>query len=136
LKGAALTTSINLNLNFWPFVIYFLAVTLLVAVMLGLSYLLGGRHNDPATNEPYESGIVSTGTAHVRYDVKFYQNAIFFVIFDLEAVFLFIWAIVVQEAGWPGYIEILVFIGILMVALVYLLRRGALDWQTLRNNRK
>ncbi len=126
-----------LTLNLWPFVLYILAVIILVVGMVGLSYFLGQRHTDKAkaTGEPYESGIVSTGTARMRFDFNFYRNAMFFVIFDLESVFILAWAVVAREAGWPGYIEILVFIGILLAALFFLARRGALEWKTARSSR-
>lgn len=110
------------------FAIYFFAVVVLVAGMIGLSYVLGQRHHDRHTGEPYESGIVSTGSARMRFDVKFYLIALLFVIFDLEAMFVFAWAVAVREAGWSGYIEILIFIGVLVAALIYLWRIGALDW--------
>ena len=93
-----------------------------------LSSVLGQRHDEHATGSPYESGILSEGSANVRFSVKFYLIAMFFVIFDLEAVFIFSWAVSVREAGWAGYFEMLVFIGILVAALVYLWRLGALDW--------
>ncbi len=96
--------------------------------MIALSYFLGERHREKQTNEPYESGIVSTGTARVRFDIKFYLIAMFFVIFDLEAVFIFAWAVSLRENGWPGYIEMVIFIGILASALIYLWRLGALEW--------
>ena len=112
----------------WPFVVYGTAVFLLVAAMLGLSYVLGERHKDRARNEPYESGIVATGSARLRLSAKFYLVAMFFVIFDLEAVFIIAWAIGLMELGWAGYIEIAIFIGVLLAALVYLWRLGALDW--------
>jgi NADH-quinone oxidoreductase subunit A len=115
----------------WPLAVYFAAVVVLVAAMISLSYILGQRHTGRATGEPYESGIVSTGTAQVRFDVRFYLVAMFFVIFDLETIFIFAWAVVVQELGWAGYIEILVFVGILIAVLVYLWRLGALDWTTI-----
>jgi NADH-quinone oxidoreductase subunit A len=64
----------------------------------------------------------------LRLSVNFYLVAVFFVIFDLESVFIFAWAICVREAGWAGYVEIVVFVGILLAALAYLWREGALDW--------
>ena len=73
----------------WPLGVYFALVLLLVAGMLLLSYFLGQRHREPATGAPYEGGILSEGSAHVRLSAKFYLIAMFFVIFDLEAVFLF-----------------------------------------------
>lgn len=116
----------------WPLAVYFLAVLALVGVMIGLSHVLGERHRGRATGEPYESGIVSTGSARVRFSAHFYLVAMFFVVFDLEAVFLFAWAVAAPELGWPGYIEVLVFVGILLAALVYLWKVGALEWGTSR----
>jgi NADH-quinone oxidoreductase subunit A len=119
----------------WPMVVYCGAVIALVASMLALSHILGQRHTDRATGEPYESGIVSTGSARLRLSADFYLVAMFFVIFDLEAVFIFAWAIAFREVGWAGYMEILVFIGILIAALIYLWRQGGLDWGTVRRTR-
>jgi NADH-quinone oxidoreductase subunit A len=112
----------------WPFVVYATSVFVVVGAMLALSWLLGERHKDRARNEPFESGIVTTGSARLRLSAKFYLVAMFFVIFDLEAVFILAWAIGLQELGWAGYIEIAVFIGVLLATLVYLWRLGALDW--------
>ena len=112
----------------WPLAVYFAAVVVIVTVMITLSYVLGERHREKQTGEPYESGIVSTGTARVRFDIKFYLIAMFFVIFDLEAVFIFAWAVSIRETGWAGYAEMLIFIGVLAAALVYLWRLGALEW--------
>jgi len=112
----------------WPFAVFFAAVVILVTVMIMLSYILGERHREKQTSEPYESGILSTGTARVRFDIKFYLIAMFFVIFDIEALFIFAWAVSIREAGWPGYIEMLIFISVLVVALIYLWRLRALEW--------
>ena len=112
----------------WPLIVYAGAVIVLVTSMLALSYVLGQRHQGTATDEPYESGIVSTGSARLRLSAQFYLVAMFFVIFDLEAVFIVAWAVAFREVGWGGYIEVVVFIGVLLAALVYLWRQGALDW--------
>ena len=112
----------------WPLVVYFVLVILLVAGMLAVSFVLGERHREPATGAPYESGILSQGSAQVRLSAKFYMVAMFFVIFDLEAVFIFLWAIAGRELGWSGYREVLVFIGVLAATLAYLWKVGALDW--------
>jgi NADH-quinone oxidoreductase subunit A len=112
----------------WPLVVYTIAVILAVAGITIVSYLTGQRHEEAATGEPYESGIATTGSARIRFDVRFYLIAMFFVIFDLETVFIFAWAVAVRELGWAGYYEMLVFIGILVIVLVYLWRLGALDW--------
>lgn len=112
----------------WPLVVYFGAVVGLVGVMLLLSWILGERHHGHATGEPFESGIVTVGFARYRFPVKFYLMAMFFVIFDLESVFIFAWAVAFRQTGWFGYTEAALFLGILLAALVYLWRCGALEW--------
>ena len=114
----------------WPLAVYFAAVLILVVAMMALSHVLGQRHTQRATGQPYESGILVTGSARLRLDVKYYLVAMFFVIFDLETVFIVAWAIAFRELGWAGYVEILVFIAVLFAALIYLWRLGALDWNT------
>ncbi len=116
------------SVELWPIVVYFCAVLFVVTAMLVLSYFLGQRHHERSTGLPYEGGIVSQGSARVRFSAKFYLIAMFFVIFDLEAVFIFAWAVAARETGWSGYWEIVVFIGVLVVALAWLWRLGALDW--------
>jgi NADH-quinone oxidoreductase subunit A len=123
-----LNNSSGADTPLWPLAVYFAAVVVIVTVMITLSYVLGERHREKQTGEPYESGIVSTNTARIRFDIKFYLIAMFFVIFDLEAVFVFAWAVSIRETGWTGYAEMLIFIGILAAALVYLWRLGALEW--------
>jgi len=103
-------------------------VLLLVLAILGLSYILGERHRRAVPDDPYESGILVTGSARVRLSAQFYLIAMLFVIFDLEAVFLVTYAVAFRDLGWTGYFEVLVFVGILLVALVYLWREGALEW--------
>jgi len=115
-------------MDLWPLAVYLVIVVMLVVAMLGLSFVLGQRHNNRATGSPYESGILSQGSARVRLSAKFYLVAMFFVIFDLEAVFIFAWAVAVRELGWSGYAEAAVFIAVLLATLVYLGRVGALDW--------
>jgi NADH-quinone oxidoreductase subunit A len=116
------------NVVLWPLAVYLVLVVGLLIFMISFSYVLGQRHRERATDMPYESGVASTGTARIRFDIKFYLVAMFFVIFDVEAVFIFAWAIALRETGWAGYIEILIFIGVLLAALAYLVRIGALDW--------
>jgi NADH-quinone oxidoreductase subunit A len=112
----------------WPLVVYVAMVMVLVTGMLVLSWLLGQRHTDRATGEPYESGITPTGSARLRLSADFYLIAMFFVIFDLEAVFIFAWAVAAREVGWVGYIGVVIFIGVLVAALLYEWRMGTLDW--------
>ena len=112
----------------WPFGLYCLLVVGMVVAILALSYVLGQRHHEHATGSPFEAGIVSEGSARVRVSAKFYLVAIFFVIFDLESAFIYAWAVAGRDLGWPAFWEMVVFIGILVVALIYLWRIGALDW--------
>ncbi len=118
--------------NLLPLIIYFGAVLAITGVMLGGSYLLGQRHHAKAADEPFESGIVPTGDVHIRFSVHFYLLAIFFVIFDMESVFLFAWSVALKESGWSGFIEALIFISVLLATLIYLWALGALDWRTRR----
>lgn len=116
------------NIVFWPFLIYAAIVVLIVCVMIGLSWVLGERHKEKLTDEPYESGIPPTSNARLRFSSHFYLIAIFFVIFDLDAVFIMAWAVSFREVGIAGYIGILVFIGILIAVLVYEIGIKALDF--------
>lgn len=116
------------NITFWPFIVFAFIVIFLIVVMLGLSYVLGERHKEKLTDEPYESGIPPTGNARLRFSSGFYIIAMFFVIFDLDAAFIMLWAVSFRELGLAGYIGILVFIGLLVVLLVYELSIGALDF--------
>jgi NADH-quinone oxidoreductase subunit A len=122
---------------YWPFLVYAGAAVGVIAGMLGVSYVLGQRHMERETGEPFESGILQTGSARLRLSIQFYLVGMLFVIFDLEAVFIFAWAIAIRDAGWTGYIGVITFIGILVVGLVYEYKSGALDFgrkkpQTLR----
>ncbi|MBK5278915.1 MAG: NADH-quinone oxidoreductase subunit A [Bacteroidia bacterium] len=96
--------------------------------MLGLSYLLGQHHKERATDEPYEGGILSTGSASLRFSSQFYLIAMLFVIFDVETMFIFSWAIAFEELGWYGYGGVMIFIILLVVVLIYEWRNGALDF--------
>jgi NADH-quinone oxidoreductase subunit A len=112
----------------WPLIVYVAAVVLTIGGMVAASFVLGERHRERQTGEPYESGIVPAGAARVRLAADFYLVAMFFVIFDLESVFVFAWAVAARQAGWAGYVEVLIFIAVLVAALVYLWKTGALDW--------
>jgi NADH-quinone oxidoreductase subunit A len=116
------------SITFWPLIVFALAVISLIGIMIGLSYFLGERHREKTTDEPYESGIPPTGDARLRFSSGFYIIAMFFVIFDLDAAFIMLWAVSFRELGVAGYIGILIFIGILMVLLIYELSTGALEF--------
>jgi NADH-quinone oxidoreductase subunit A len=113
---------------FWPFLVYALLAFVIVGVMIGLSYLLGERHKEKTTDEPYESGIPVTGDARLRFSSHFYLIAMFFVIFDLDAAFVFAWAISFRELGIAGYLGVVVFVILLVVVLIYELGIGALNF--------
>jgi NADH-quinone oxidoreductase subunit A len=109
-------------------VIYAVLVLTIPVGSLVLSWFLGQRHQSKAMNDPYESGIQATDSARLRFPVRFYIVAMFFVIFDLEVIFLFTWVIAFRELGWVGYFGALVFVLILTVVLIYEWRTGALDF--------
>jgi NADH-quinone oxidoreductase subunit A len=112
----------------WPLVVYLISALGLAGAMIGLSYVLGERQNDSDKGVPFESGIEPTGSARVRVNAQFYLIAMFFVIFDMETVFIVAWAVAVRQLGWLGYIAAMTFLFILVVGLVYEWRLGALDW--------
>jgi len=114
--------------NLGPLILFIITAILLAVSMVGFSYVLGQRHNEKSTGFPFESGVISTGSINIRISVKFYMIAMLFVVFDIESVFIFIWALCLKEAGWAGYIGMLVFISMFVAALIYLWREGALDW--------
>ena len=113
---------------FWPFLVYTIAAFGIVVIMIGLSYFLGERHREKTTNEPYESGITPTGGARLRFSSHFYLIAMFFVIFDLDAAFIMVWAVSFRELGFAGYMGVTVFILIFVVVLIYELGIGALNF--------
>jgi NADH-quinone oxidoreductase subunit A len=120
--------SSNDNIVLWPLVVYGAIVCTLIGAMLGLSYFLGGRHKERATDEPYEGGIVSQGSARLRFSSQFYLIAMLFVIFDVETIFVFTWAIAFKELGWLGFAGVFTFVILLIIVLIYEWRNGALDF--------
>lgn len=113
-----------------PFLLYTLAVILILSTTLLFSWFVGAKaRHGRAQDIPYESGIVPVGEAeNMRLSIEFYLVAIFFVIFDLETIFIVGWAIAFREVGWMGYIAVAIFIVMLLIALAYEWRTGALDW--------
>ena len=110
----------------WPLGLYTGLAIAIVAAMLGFSFLVGERHRERSTGQSYEAGILSSGSSRTRFAARFYLVAMFFLIFDLEAVFLYAWAVAARSLGWAAYFEVLVFVGVLLAALAYLWRRGLL----------
>lgn len=126
----------RLGPEFWSTTLYVIAVFGICAIMLIGSALLGGKSQARARNEPFESGVVSASPERLRLSAKFYLVAMFFVIFDVEALFLYAYAVSAKEVGWMGWIEVAVFIFILTASLVYLARIGALDWTPHQKKRR
>ena len=115
--------------DYAPLVIYAVVVVGVVGLLITLSNLLGPQKPYKSKLLPYESGIVPVDPARKRYSVRFYLTAMLFIIFDVEAVFFYPWAVVLHQLRWYGVIEMLVFIGILLVALLHIWRKGGLEWE-------
>jgi len=126
--GKSVLGSSSEDIALWPVLVYGAIVFSLIGAILLVSYVLGQHHKDRATEEPYEGGILSTGSARLRFSAQFYMIAMLFVIFDVETIFIFSWAIAFQELGWLGYAGVLVFIALLVIVLIYEWRNGALDF--------
>jgi NADH-quinone oxidoreductase subunit A len=118
--------------------VYLVVVVLLIGALMLVTHLSGERHFQLGTGTPYESGVPLTGSARSRLSADFYLVAMFFVIFDISAVYLFAWAVSARELGWPGYVAALVFMGESAAGLAYLWRKGAFDWgaRRLREHRE
>jgi len=114
----------------WGVIFYVLLAGTVIATMLLLPAVLGQRHRERTTGERYESGLPPAGGLPRRYSIEFYLVAMLFVIFDIEAAFVFAWAVVARHVGWTGYIVLAVFVVILLAGLAYEWRTGALEWGT------
>jgi NADH-quinone oxidoreductase subunit A len=124
-----MNTQVILSLSFKPLIFYTIMALVIIAAMLGISRFLGERGTGKAKEQPYESGVKPTDSARLRFPSKFYLIAMFFVLFDIEAVFLFSWAMAFREAGWIGFGAAAVFTGILLALLVYEISIGALEFE-------
>ena len=109
-------------------VIYGMMILALIAVLLLIASWLGEKKLNSEKLRPYESGIIPTGSARLRYPIPFFLVAVFFLIFDVEGAYIFSWAISCNELGWSGWLQISFFIIILLLGLVYIWRKGGLDW--------
>jgi NADH-quinone oxidoreductase subunit A len=112
-----------------PLFMLFLVGGLLTLVFFSVTPLLGKRRPNPEKMMPYECGSETTGGRHVKLSVKFYLTAILFVIFDVETVFIYPWAIQFRSLGWAALITMLSFVATLALALVYCWKKGALEWE-------
>jgi NADH-quinone oxidoreductase subunit A len=111
-----------------PLLIHFLLAMTLAGLILLASSLVGRHRPSRTKQQAYECGITPTGDAREPFSVQFYLVAMVFILFDVEAVFLYPWAYVYRALGWFGFCEMLMYIAILLVGYVYLWKKGALDW--------
>jgi NADH-quinone oxidoreductase subunit A len=114
--------------QYFPVLVQALLAMALAAGLLTASYLLGKRVRNRVKDTPYESGMVPTGDARHRFSVKFYLVAMLFILFDIEAIFLYPWAVVYRELKMFGFVEMLVFVVLILSGFFYIWKKGALDW--------
>jgi NADH-quinone oxidoreductase subunit A len=113
----------------WVVLALFFGMVASVGIIMSLiPYLLGPSRPNPVKKMPYESGMPPIGEANQRYTIRYYVIAMLFVVFDIEAVFFYPWAVAFNQIGWYGLIEMVLFIVLLFVAYIYAWRKGALDW--------
>ena len=113
---------------YFPVLVQVVIAMAIAAGLIGVSALLGKRVKSPQKDSPYESGMVPTGSASERFSVKFYLVAMVFILFDIEAVFLYPWAVVYRQLKMFGFVEMLIFIILILVGFFYVWKKGALDW--------
>ena len=125
-----MNATLNATLAEYLPILIFLGIAVgLVCAMLGGSYLLARQNPDSEKLSPFECGFAPFGDARGQFDVRFYLVAILFIIFDLEAAFLFPWAVSLEEIGWAGWATMMIFLAELAIGLVYAWKKGALDWE-------
>jgi NADH-quinone oxidoreductase subunit A len=112
-----------------PVAILFLVSTALAVVLILIGVIFGPRRSNPRKSQPYESGMVPFGQAQRRFPVHFYLVAVLFILFDVEIIFFFPWAVMFKALGLFGFIEMIIFIAILLVGYVYVWKKGALEWE-------
>jgi NADH-quinone oxidoreductase subunit A len=115
--------------------VYAILVIGVVGALLFLSSWVGERKEAPEKATPYECGIIPTDPSQLRYPAPFYLVAIFFLIFDVEAAFILAWAVAFEEVGWIGWLEILFFVLVLLLCLVYVWKKGGLEWGPARSGK-
>src|SRR5271157_5477694 len=111
-----------------PILVQVLVAMALAAGLLTASFVLGKRVRNRVKDIPYESGITPTGDARHRFSVKFYLVAMLFILFDIEAIFLYPWVVVYRELKMFGFVEMLVFVALILAGFFYIWKKGALDW--------
>ncbi len=112
--------------------VFTVMVLAFIVVMLAASAWVGRRRPSVEKLRPYESGVIPTGSARLKYPVPFYLVAIFFLLFDVEGAFIFSWAVSFRELGWEGWLQMAFFILLLLVGLAYVWKKGGLEWGPMR----
>src|SRR5438477_7089840 len=118
----------NYFANYLPLLIHFILAGALACALVFLSWLIGYRKPTRAKMSPYECGMTPIGDARERFSVKFYLVAMLFILFDVETVFLYPWAVILRDLKMFGFWEMLVYIGIVLVGFFYIWKKGVLDW--------
>jgi NADH-quinone oxidoreductase subunit A len=113
---------------YFPVLLQGLVAMALAAGLLTVSYLLGQKVRNRVKDMPYESGIVPTGDARHRFSVKFYLVGMLFILFDIEAIFLYPWVVVFRELKMLAFVEMLIFVVLILSGFFYIWKKGALDW--------
>jgi NADH-quinone oxidoreductase subunit A len=113
---------------YFPILVQIAIAVAVAGGMLGASWLLGKKVRNPVKESPYECGIVPTGSARERFSVKFYLVAMVFILFDIEAIFLYPWVVVYRELRLFAFFEMLVFVALVLCGFFYIWKKGALDW--------
>jgi NADH-quinone oxidoreductase subunit A len=114
--------------TYFPVLVQIAIAVAVAAALVAISYFIGKRVKDRVKDSPYECGIAPTGSARERFSVKFYLVGIVFILFDIEAVFLYPWAVVYRELKMFAFVEMLLFIVLVLVGFFYVWKKGALDW--------
>lgn len=114
--------------GYGPLLLMFIAAMGLAGVLLTVSTLAGRRKQSRVKDQPYECGVNPTGNAREPFAVHFYMVGLVFILFDIEAIFLYPWALVYRGLGWFGFVEMIVYIIILLSGYIFLWKKGALDW--------
>ena len=112
-----------------PLLVFFLAAVVFAVLAITVSSVLGPKSPSATKAQPYECGIVPAETARRRLPVGFYLTAMLFIVFDVEAIFVYPWAVILRQLSFRGLVEMGVFVGILALTLVYVWRKGALEWE-------
>ena len=118
----------NYFARYLPLLLHFGIAIGLAGVIVTLSWLIGQHKPNRAKLSPYECGVQPIGDARKRFSVKFYMVAMLFILFDVEAVFLYPWAVILKELKMFGFWEMIVYIGVFLVGLFYVWKKGVLDW--------